>query len=183
MPDSSITKQALASALKDLMQEMPFDKIRVAHICDKCNMNRQSFYYHFQDKYELMNWIFDIEFISFIEHGGEGQSVEEMTALLRILYDNRSFYRNALSVQGQNSLNEHIREIALPVFKRRMQESMSVEEESFHIEFFLDTLLSAIMRWINSENCEPPEEFIPHFFSCIISTAKYILKSILPIDR
>ena len=51
MPDSSITKQALASALRDLMQEMPFDKIRVSHICDKCNMNRQSFYYNFQDKY------------------------------------------------------------------------------------------------------------------------------------
>ena len=121
MPDSSITKQALASALKDLMQEMPFDKIRVSHICDKCNMNRQSFYYHFQDKYELMNWIFDMEFIGLIGQDEANQSIEEMTALLRILYDNRCFYRNALSVQGQNSLIEHIREIAMPLLEHDLQ--------------------------------------------------------------
>ena len=47
MPDSSITKQALAAALKSLMREMPFERVSVSHICQKCNMNRQSFYYHF----------------------------------------------------------------------------------------------------------------------------------------
>ena len=181
MPDSSITKQALASALKDLMQEMPFDKIRVSHICDKCNMNRQSFYYHFQDKYELMNWIFDMEFIGLIGQDEANQSIEEMTAHLCILYDNRCFYRNALSVQGQNSLIEHIREIAMPLLHKRLQEAMTAEDDSaFYIEFFLDALLGAIIRWINREDCEPPEEFIPHFFSCIISTAKYILKKYSP---
>lgn len=177
MPDSSITKQALASALKDLMQEMPFDKIRVSHICDKCNMNRQSFYYHFQDKYELMNWIFDMEFIGLIGQDAASQPIEERTALLRILYDNRSFYRNALSVQGQNSLIEHIRDIAMPILQKRLQEALATEDDSaFYIEFFLDALLGAIVHWINRDHSEPPEEFIPHFFSCIISTAKYILK-------
>lgn len=177
MADSNITKRALANALKKLMQDVPFAKISVADICEKCDMNRKSFYYHFQDKYELMNWIFDIEFIEFIERGSAGQSIEEMTALFRILYDNRAFYCNALSVQGQNSLSEHIREIALPVLQTRLQEALAGEEDSeFYIEFFLDALLSAVFRWIRNENCEPPEKFIPHFFSCIQSTAKFILK-------
>ena len=177
MPDSSITKQAFASALKDLMQEMPFDKIRVSHICDKCNMNRQSFYYHFQDKYELMNWIFDMEFIEFIQRGDKDISIEEMMALFRILYDNRAFYRNALSVQGQNSLSDHIRELALPILQSKLKEALSENEDSgFYVEFFIDALLWAIIRWIRDENCEPPEKFIPHFFSCILATAKYIMK-------
>lgn len=49
MADSYITKRALATSLRELMQEQPFDKISVSQICDGCGMNRKSFYYHFKD--------------------------------------------------------------------------------------------------------------------------------------
>lgn len=62
MPDSNITKKALAMAMKELMEQIPFSKISVSDICEKCGMNRKSFYYHFKDKYDLVNWIFDVEF-------------------------------------------------------------------------------------------------------------------------
>lgn len=68
MPDSSITKRALAAALKQLMSEKPLQKISVGDICETCSMNRKSFYYHFKDKYDLVNWIFYTEY--------PGQSVE-----------------------------------------------------------------------------------------------------------
>lgn len=55
MAESTLTKRALASALKELMAEVPFEKITVAQICEKCDMNRKSFYYHFRDKYDLAN--------------------------------------------------------------------------------------------------------------------------------
>lgn len=67
MADSNITKHALAAALRDSMAEMPFEKINVAQICERCNMNRKSFYYHFKDKYDLVNWIFDTEFIAVLK--------------------------------------------------------------------------------------------------------------------
>ena len=63
MADSNITKRALASALKELMESTPFSKITVSDICAKCNMNRKSFYYHFKDKFDLVNWIFDVEYL------------------------------------------------------------------------------------------------------------------------
>ena len=59
---SSITKKALADALKQLMAEKPLQKISVGDICERCNMNRRSFYYHFRDKYDLVNWVFYTEF-------------------------------------------------------------------------------------------------------------------------
>ena len=67
MADSNITKRALAAALKELMDEMSFDKITIVHICNKCEMNRKSFYYHFKDKYELVNWIYYTEFIGTVK--------------------------------------------------------------------------------------------------------------------
>ena len=44
LADSNITKRALASALKELMETEPFEKISIGEICEKCEMSRKSFY-------------------------------------------------------------------------------------------------------------------------------------------
>lgn len=67
MADSNITKRALAAALKSLLAERPFAKVSVREICEACGMSRKSFYYHFKDKYELLNWIFETEFVARVQ--------------------------------------------------------------------------------------------------------------------
>lgn len=176
LADSNITKRALASALKELMQEIPFQKISVADICEKCGMNRKSFYYHFQDKYELMNWIFDMDFIDLINQYSEKDSVAGIFALCTILYENREFYCNAFAVQGQNSLSEHMREIGMPILTQRLQQALPDKDNSFYLEFFMDAFLNAMFRWIREKPCDPPEKFLPDFLSCIVSTSRYIQK-------
>ena len=59
MTDTRITRNTLANSFKELMKDNDFSKISVADICRNCNINRKSFYYHFYDKYDLVNWIFD----------------------------------------------------------------------------------------------------------------------------
>lgn len=61
MPYSNATKQAFADALRKLLEQKPFAKISVSHICEECGMNRKSFYYHFKDKYDLVNWILTLK--------------------------------------------------------------------------------------------------------------------------
>lgn len=58
MSDSLITKRAIAEALKQVCREKPFDKISISNITSVWGLNRQTFYYHFQDKYELLSWIY-----------------------------------------------------------------------------------------------------------------------------
>ena len=60
---SDITKKALASSLKDLLSKYKFNKITIKDITENCGVNRQTFYYHFKDKYDLVNWIYYTEFI------------------------------------------------------------------------------------------------------------------------
>ena len=57
MAEAGVTKKVLAYALKSLMASRPLSKITVGDICEACDMNRKSFYYHFRDKYDLVNWI------------------------------------------------------------------------------------------------------------------------------
>lgn len=51
------TKRALAASLKKILAVKPLNKITVVDIVSDCEVNRQTFYYHFRDIYDLMEWI------------------------------------------------------------------------------------------------------------------------------
>ena len=54
-------KHDLAEALCQLLETKTLEKIAVKDIVARCGVNRQTFYYHFHDVYDLMRWIFDRE--------------------------------------------------------------------------------------------------------------------------
>ena len=55
------TKQALAASLKKLLEKKNLDDITVKELVEDCEVNRQTFYYHFQDIYDLLHWFLDNE--------------------------------------------------------------------------------------------------------------------------
>lgn len=168
MADSSITKRALASALKSLMRTQPFSKISVGDICEQCDMNRKSFYYHFRDKYDLVNWIYDTEFIAIAVQTHYVSSWDFLEDLCEYFYENRVFYRKALEITGQNSFSEHFRELLQPTIERRlMQTPASDRIQTFRSNFFVDALICAMMRWLKDADCFPPQEFMELLRSCM----------------
>ena len=58
---SEITKRAFASSLKKMLAKRPLEKIRVIDITEDCGVNRQTFYYHFKDIYDLLEWVYTNE--------------------------------------------------------------------------------------------------------------------------
>lgn len=165
MADSNITKRALAASLKGLMLEMPFEKINVTQICDRCDMNRKSFYYHFKDKYDLVNWIFDTEFITLFKDEHLGHNYKDRWVLLekicQYFYQNHGFYRKALQIKGQNSFSDHFREYIRPFLIKRIFGIFSQEQpDDFTLDFFTDAVLCAMERWLQTKECMPPEQFV-----------------------
>ena len=61
------TKQAIASALIELCEQKDFRKISVQDITKKVGLNRQTFYYHFTDKYDLLRWIYRHDALIYLE--------------------------------------------------------------------------------------------------------------------
>jgi len=181
MADSNITKRALANALRDLMEELPFDKIQISHICERCNMNRKSFYYHFKDKYDLVNWIFDTEFVMLAKESMDELSYDDRWKLIEraceYFYENRLFYRSALKIKGQNSFSDHLREYCQPMLKTRI--AYLIDDRSmddFVINFFSDALMCAIERWLLDKECIPPEQFVAKIKHLIQSSASTLCK-------
>lgn len=165
MPDSNITKHALAAALRELMAELPFDKINVAQICERCDMNRKSFYYHFKDKYDLVNWIFDTEFIVLIKDETLSATYDEHWKWIRKACDyfqqNHVFYRKALQISGQNSFQDHFRQYIRPLLVGRLTHLFGPGRvDEFAIDFFTDAVICAMERWLLAKECMPAEEFV-----------------------
>ena len=50
----------LAEGLKRSMKINEFEKVRVGDICEQSGVSRQTFYRHFKDKYDLLNWYFGV---------------------------------------------------------------------------------------------------------------------------
>ena len=179
MADSNITKKALANSLKQLMAEVPFSKISVGDICEKCQMNRKSFYYHFKDKYDLVNWIFDTEFVSFVVNQTYQTKWDRLTELFKYFHENRSFYRKVFEIKGQNSMQEHFREILQPVIRQRLEELMDVKSASdFQMNFLVDGFIGALQRWITDKNANNYEELTKDFrflIKCVTENADKII--------
>ncbi|MBP3661085.1 MAG: dihydroxyacetone kinase transcriptional activator DhaS [Oscillospiraceae bacterium] len=180
MADSSITKKARATALQDLIEEQPFQKISVGDICERCQMNRKSFYYHFRDKYDLVNWIFDTEFIEAVKNSGAESTTDAFQVLCDYFYENRSFYRRALKIEGQNSFTDHFRQLCQPVIARQLEELAGDEAvTSFYVNFFADAILCAIERWLLEKNCVSSEQFKKQLAVCtrlIVDSARLSLE-------
>lgn len=165
MADSYITKRALADSLQKLMQEQPFDKINVAQICEGCGMSRKSFYYHFRDKYDLVNWIFDTDFIALTRdtdleapYPAHWELIEKAC---RYFYQNHNFYRKALQIKGQNSFSDHFREYIRPLLLNRLGHLFGPERvDEFAISFLTDAVLCAMERWLLAKDCMPPDIFV-----------------------
>ncbi|MGI5884022.1 MAG: TetR/AcrR family transcriptional regulator C-terminal domain-containing protein [Candidatus Spyradocola sp.] len=160
MPDSSITKKALADALKQLMSEKPLQKISVGDICERCNMNRKSFYYHFKDKYDLVNWIFYTEFAEQFLGADQIEPACFLEKICEYFYRNRAFYVAALEQEGQNSFSEYFADVMRPLLSLHYTDVLEEDDaHDFILTFYTDALLTALKRWLR-EGTMPPQRFV-----------------------
>jgi probable dihydroxyacetone kinase regulator len=160
LADSNITKRALAQALKELIETQPFDKISVGSICSQCGLNRKSFYYHFRDKYDLVNWIYYTEFIE-VALKEEHETVWSlMDEICHYFYENRIFYNKTFHIEGQNSFSEYfssmINHMLSEDLREYFPENISVEP---YAEFYTDAFICSIKKWLSKKDCIPPDEF------------------------
>ena len=192
MAESSITKNALADALKGLMMEKNFEKISVSDICDRCNMNRKSFYYHFKDKYDLLNWIFYIGFMEHIkfddfqelfdeDESGKKYDIWELIGeLANYFYTEKEFYRRALMVEGQNSFKDYFHDGLFPVVRFYMNDVVDDDETGILTALICDACISALVRWLMSDNPDEPEKTVETMKRHLIKFAHRVIQDLEP---
>ena len=92
------TKDVISRSFKNLMEKKSFDKITISDISDEAKINRQTFYYHFHDKYELLNTIFYNDVIvELIDGFSIDNWAEKFLTMLNTLKKNSKFYKKRKS--------------------------------------------------------------------------------------
>ncbi len=185
MPDTSSTKMALAASMKQLMEKKDFSKISVGEICETCGINRKSFYYHFRDKYDLVNWIYYVDFLEHIHVTEDDNGWTIFSSICHYFYSEAAFYRNALKIEGQNSFRDYFYETLAAYLRYFLQDIYPEEDQQkFSITFFCDAYYSAICRWLTAKDIMPVDEFLEHIRKILNTSAELVIKNrpTLPLD-
>lgn len=156
MANRNITKEALADGLRKLMKEKPFAKITVKDITEYCEMSRNSFYYHFKDKYELVNWIFFSDLSKMAKPYKDPEKLaNSFMNVCNCLYRNRDFYLACFQYAGQNSLFEVLYNLYYGLWKenlrmRYMESKAMLTERQLDMMSKLDAhaLVGIITEWV-----------------------------------
>ena len=98
-------KQAICAALKERMAQKPLNKITVTELMQACGMARQHFYYHFEDIYDAVRWMFEEEAVALLrEHEGVMLWQDGLLQLFQYLQENRAVCLCALHSMGREHL-------------------------------------------------------------------------------
>ena len=160
MPEANITKRALGASLKTLMAARPFHKISVGDICEQCGMNRKSFYYHFQDKYDLLGWVFYSEFMQLLDANTPSGIWSYMTRMCEYFAQNRQFYLNAFAIEGQNAFTDTFNDALEAILSAYLEQELRDDAfREFFCYFYSDAFRCAIVRWLRDGCRIPPEAF------------------------
>lgn len=168
-----ITKKALAESMKTLMRERPFSKISVDDICKSANVSRRNFYRHFPDKYALLNWIYYDDYFSKLIYHDDCVVWDYFPQICEHFYNDRAFFRNAIQVEGQNSLRTYCQELLYPLFMRDYKDTfISDKSAEFYIRRITDALFEYMKEWLKSEPCIPPDKFAAHVRKSVAKHAR-----------
>lgn len=166
MSSSLITKKALSNSLKELMADTPLSKISVKDIVDRCGLNRQTFYYHFRDIYDLIEWIYKTEAIeSIADYTNYDAWTEGFYKVFLYIKDNRAFCFNTLNSLGRNHLDMYLYSVINELLMRVVNEvscDMKVKEgdKKFIANFYTHAFAGLAIQWMKDGMREDPKDII-----------------------
>lgn len=128
-----LTKRLIANSFKELMLQTPFEKITIKMITDYANVIRPTFYNHFHDKYELVEWIVQDEIIEPTkELFKENKGSEGMKYLFKGFYEDKEYYKKAFDIVGQNGFGETLLENLAGLFDEVLKAYSETGQEPQH---------------------------------------------------
>ncbi|MDD6448336.1 TetR/AcrR family transcriptional regulator C-terminal domain-containing protein [Lachnospiraceae bacterium YH-ros2228] len=154
----------LAESLKEIAITKPIEKITIREITDRAGVIRPTFYNHFQDKYELLEWIVQNDLVGpmdpFIRRG---MLKEGLTLALKNMEREKAFYIQAVHLEGQNSFHDILkrsaRDLILSYMKDREYEQVQKYEWLTNekiADFYAESISYIITTWA-LESMKAPE--------------------------
>ncbi len=161
-------KDLLCEGLFLLMQEKPFEKITIKQICDRTGVIRGTFYNHFMDKYEALEYLV---YSMLCEDSDILNSKSLFKNMFNTVYLNQDFFKSCSKITGQNGFEELLLNIFESIFDEAFKsfdfsEMDSLFTREFIIEYYSNNAIYFFCKWVK-ENFRTSSE---DYYTLVVKT-------------
>lgn len=184
------TKKKLASSLKHFMMSKSLDKITVTDIVKDCNVNRKTFYYHFEDIYDLLKWILEEEAVEVVKQFD--LMVDYKEAILFVIdyvEKNAHILACAYDTLGREEMRRFLYQDFISIIRSLIdgaeKESDTFTEQDFKqflSNFYAESLAGILIEWFKNPGNQNKEQIVEYLSIIFRSSLPEILKN-LPDDK
>ncbi len=170
---SQITKHALEDSLKNLLLRKPLSKITISDIAKDCGINRMTFYYHFKDIYDLIEWICTEETARAINGKKTYETWQQgFLQTFQMVLENKPFISNVYHSISREKIEDYFYAITYDLLIGVVEEKavgMKVSEESkkFIANFYNFAFVGLLLDWIKKDMQEDPQLIIDQLSTLI----------------
>lgn len=161
---SDATKVAMSNALKEQLKKKKLSKITINDIASACNISRMTFYYHFQDIYDLTEWTLEEAAGRAIGENRTYESLQQgFEGLLRELQANQTLILNIYRSMDREMIERYLlkkaESLLMPVVEHESHGLPVNEENKRRVAIFYSyAFLGVLMEWIGKGMGAPPRE-------------------------
>ena len=161
-----LTKKAIKDSFIKLLNKHPFDKITVKDIVEDCGINRNTFYYYYQDIYDLLEDVFESETVAMLEDNKEYQSWQEgIIESAKFAMENRQLVYHVYNSINRDQLERYlysVSEYIMGQYVKLQLEGLEVDEYDVKLitVFYKHAVVGIIMEWVQNGMKDEPETVI-----------------------
>ena len=170
---SQITKRALEQSLKNLLLKKPLTKITINDIAEDCGINRMTFYYHFKDIYDLVEWSCLEDARKALEEKKTYDTWQQgLLQIFEAVRENKPFimnvYRCVHREQAEKYLAPLVDQLVLGVINEE-SDGMRVrqEDKAFIAQVYSYIFIGLMLDWIKDDMRENPEDIVDRLATLI----------------
>ncbi len=159
---SQTTKRALEASLKKLLLQKPLNKITINDITEDCGVNRMTFYYHFKDIYDLVEWIMVEDAAKALENKPTFDTwMEAFLDILHQVQENKVLVMNVYRSISREQVEQYLYKLLDPMLREFMERGMqeiTVQDDDvqFIVDFYKYALVGMALEWIRKDMKEDP---------------------------
>ena len=160
------TKQALGDAMKQILQSKSLSRVTVQELADCAGVSRMTFYYHFQDVYELLQGVFRQDVQQALLGKRSYRTWQEgYGALFCLLRENQTFVLNVYRGAGRDFTETVLRQMTESLFQDIVGELTADKpipdtDRQFLIDFYEYAFVGILLRWIAEGMQADPDTLI-----------------------
>ena len=166
---SQITKRALVQSLKSLLQQKPLSKITVTDITEDCGISRMTFYYHFKDIYDLVEWACMEDAAKALANKKTYDTWQQgFIQIFHAVRENKVFVMNVYRCVSREQVEKYLTLLTDRLLLGVIQElsaGMTVrdEDKSFIAQIYSYAFVGLMLDWVRQDMRPEPEALVSRF--------------------